>query len=139
MYNPECKETYTDEDRVVIHSPQYHGVYTAHLNCVWKIKLQAPQFYKLSINNSFDLNHSPNCTLDYLRITDKTHKLKLPKLCGMYHKIEIVSRTAELTIHFKTKARGGTGFLLTYQKVERQPRYIQIDDKTIRGSKYSSS
>ena len=133
--------TYTDVDLkkkkpTLIFSPQYPGVYNAHHNCVWKFKSEMPQFYKLNFKH-FHLNYSPNCTVDYLNITDKTNKLKLPRLCGIHHSIEIVSRTAELTIHFKTKTRGGTGFWLTYQLVERQQRYIRIDDNQVKGSKYN--
>ena len=95
-----------------------------------------PQFYKLNFT-SFDLSYSSNCSLGYLKITDKTNKLKLPRLCGAHHKILIVSRTAELMIHFKTKVSGGTGFHLIYQQVERQQRYIQIDDNKYEGSIYN--
>lgn len=135
MCTTECMETYTNRTRVVVDSPHFPGVYSAHHNCVWKIESETPQFYKLSFS-SFHLNYSPNCTVDFLKISDKTNKLKLPKLCGVHHDVVIVSRTAELTIHFKTKARGGTGFRLVYQQVEKQPRYIQIDNKKIDGSTY---
>lgn len=40
-------------------------------------------------------------------------------------------------VHFKTKTRGGTGFHLIYQLVERQQRYIWIDDNKVKGSKYN--
>ena len=97
-----------------------------------------PQFYNLSIKH-FDLTYSSNCSLGYLKITDKTNKLKLPRLCGVQPKIFIVSKTAELTIRFKTKVRGGTGFHLTYQQVEKQPRYIQIGNAKQEGSTYNST
>ena len=68
--------------------------------------------------NHFDLNYSPNCTVDYLKITDKANKLKLPRLCGGHVNRTIESNTTELTIHFKTKMIGGTGFrFLVYHQV----------------------
>ena len=136
LYTVGCGGTHYDQKVVRISSPHHPGVYTAHHNCIWKIKTTEPQFYKLNFT-SFDLKYSPNCSLGYLKITDKTNKLKLPRLCDHHYKILIVSRTAELTIHFKTKVSGGTGFNLTYQQVERQQRYIQIDDQKHEGSTYS--
>ena len=138
MYTVGCQETYSDQKRVSIYSPHYPGVYTAHHNCLWKIKTTEPQFYKLRVIH-FDLTYSSNCSSNYLKITDKTNKLKLPRQCGVHHKIEVVSRTAELTVHFKTKVTGGTGFHLIYQQVEKQPRYIQIDNLKQEGSTYNST
>lgn len=135
----ECFETYTDKAYVTIYSPHYPALYTAHHNCVWKIQTKTPQFYMLSMNH-FDLNYSPNCTMDYLKITDKSHKLSLQRLCGVHDKILIASRTSELSIHFKSKSTGGTGFYLTYKKVDNhQQRYIQVDDEIVKGSKFNST
>lgn len=136
MYTVGCGETYSNQKFVRLSSPHFPGEHSPHHSCFWKIKTTEPRFYELSITN-FDLKYSSNCSLGYLKITDKTHKLKLPRLCGLHYMILIVSRTAELTIHFKTKASGGTGFQLTYQQVEKQPRYIQIDDKKQEGSTYN--
>lgn len=108
--------TYRNKTYVIIYSPHYPAVYSAYHNCVWRIKSETPQFYNLTMDH-FDLNYSPNCTVDYLTITDKANKLKLPRLCGGHVNITIVSSTTELTIHFKTKMIGGTGFLLKYQQL----------------------
>lgn len=107
-------KTYRNKKHVVIYSPHYPAVYSAHHNCVWRIKSETPQFYRLTMDH-FDLNYSPNCTVDYLTITDKANKLKLPRLCGGHVNRTIESSTAELTIHFKTETIGGTGFRLFYQ------------------------
>ena len=71
--------------------------------------------------------------MDYLKITDKSHKLKLRRLCGVHHKIEIVSRTSELLFHFKSSSTGRTGFFIVYKKVSKQQRYIKIDDEIVEG------
>ena len=117
---------YRNQKHVVIKSPHYPGLYSAHHNCVWKIESETPQFYKLTINR-FDLNYSLNCTVDSLKITDKTNKLNLPRLCGAHVNRTIISRTAELTIHFKTRVSGGTGFHIVYHQLDKQPRYIDTD------------
>jgi len=73
--------------------------------------------------------------LDYLKISDHANKLVLPnngRLCGIHKKITIVSRTSDLTIHFRSQARGGTGFKLVYwQLAERKRRHIMIDGTPI--------
>lgn len=125
-----CSEIYDNQDNVVFYSPQHPGVYSAHHNCLWKIKSDKPRFFNLTITD-FDLNYSPRCTVDYLKITDRNKELNLKRLCGVHQKIMIVFRTSELTIHFKSKARGGTGFNVIYQKVKNQRRFIQIDNNEV--------
>jgi len=66
-----------------------------------------------------------------LKITDGNKELNLKRLCGVHQNIMIVFRTAELTIHFKSKARGGTGFNVTYEKVKKQERIILIDNNEV--------
>ena len=133
----ECEKTYTNRKNVTIHPVFLPGVYSAHHNCQWKIVTTEPQFYLLNITY-FDLKNSSNCSAGYLKITDKTNKLKLPKLCGKDIKILIAGRTAELKVRFKTKGEGGNGFKVIYsQQVGTKLRYIQIDDKRIEGTTYN--
>ena len=135
----DCNEmayTLTNQKRVTIHPVFLPGVFPAYPYCQWKIVTTEPQFYLLNIS-SFDLKYPVNCSLNYLKITDKTNKLKLPKLCGVHTKILIAGRTAELKLRFKTK-EGGIGFKLMYsQQVGTRQRYIQIDDKRIEGTTYN--
>jgi len=129
-----CYEIYTNRQAVIIFSPSYPRVYSPFYNCVWKITNKKRQFYQMEISN-FNLNYSPDCVHDYLKISDHANKLVLPnngRLCGIHKQITIVSRTSDLTIHFRSQARGGTGFKLVYwQLPERKRRYTMIDGTLI--------
>jgi len=119
-------EIYTNRQVLVIYSPSYPGVYTPFHNCIWKITTEKCHFYQIEMHN-FNLNYSPDCMPDYLKIIDHANNLVLPnngRLCGVHTKISIVCRPSDLTIHFRSQARVETGFQLVYwQLAERKRTY----------------
>jgi len=133
MHTTGCHETYRNNKYVIIFSPSYPGVYSSFHNCIWKITTDKPQFYKINIT-PFNLNYSPNCEMDYLKISDHAGNLTLPnngRFCGIHNNIAIVSRTSSLTIHFRSRSTGGTGFQLVYSQLEEekhQDSYFKIED-----------
>ncbi|XP_075463569.1 embryonic protein UVS.2-like [Ascaphus truei] len=97
-------------------SANYPSAYPTNANCVWLIRTPSKQ---VSLKfNAFDVQSSPDCVSDYIKIYDgasKTSPVLLDRTCGAAKIPQLISSTNLMLIEFVSDgAVTATGFKATY-------------------------
>ncbi|XP_074812772.1 astacin-like metalloendopeptidase [Natator depressus] len=111
----------------VLHKPNdtfssvnYPSLYPDNSNCLWLIRI--PQHQVFLQFDAFDLQPSPDCTSDYIRIYDgssRNSSVLLDKLCGMGSLPSLVaSRNVMLLEFVSDETTAATGFQASYSQVK---------------------
>ncbi|KAG9466383.1 hypothetical protein GDO78_016714, partial [Eleutherodactylus coqui] len=100
-------------------SANYPSAYSNNANCVWLIRTQSNQ---VTLNFvAFDVQSTPNCMSDYIRIYDgptKNYPLILDRTCGSGLAPPIIASTSQLLVEFSSDSSvTGAGFKALYSTV----------------------
>ncbi|XP_044129822.1 embryonic protein UVS.2-like, partial [Bufo gargarizans] len=101
-------------------SANYPSAYPNNASCVWLIRTPSDQ---VTLNFvAFDVQSSPNCISDYIRIYDgptKKDPLLLDRTCGTGLIPQIIASTNQLLVEFSSDSSvAGVGFKATYSTVQ---------------------
>ncbi|XP_044127238.1 embryonic protein UVS.2-like [Bufo gargarizans] len=101
-------------------SANYPSAYPNNASCVWLIRTPSDQ---VALNFvAFDVQSSPNCISDYIRIYDgptKRDPLVLDRTCGTVLIPPIIASTNQLLVEFSSDSSGtGVGFTASYSSVQ---------------------
>ncbi|XP_056401096.1 embryonic protein UVS.2-like [Hyla sarda] len=101
-------------------SANYPSAYPNNANCVWLIRTPSQQ---VALNFvAFDVQSSPNCMSDYIRIYNgptKNYPLLLDRTCGTGLIPPIIGSTNQLLIEFSSDSSvTGVGFNAVYSTVQ---------------------
>ncbi|XP_040266965.1 embryonic protein UVS.2-like [Bufo bufo] len=101
-------------------SANYPSAYPNNASCVWLIRTPSDQ---VTLNFvAFDVQSSPNCISDYIRIYDgptKKDSLLLDRTCGTGLIPQIIASTNQLLVEFSSDSSvAGVGFKATYSSVQ---------------------
>lgn len=101
-------------------SANYPSAYPNNAGCVWLIRTPSGQAALNFV--AFDVQSSPNCMSDYIRIYDgptKQYPLVLDRTCGTGLIPPIIASTNQLLLEFTSDSSGaGTGFKALYSSVQ---------------------
>uniref|UniRef100_A0A8C8VHH0 Metalloendopeptidase n=1 Tax=Pelusios castaneus TaxID=367368 RepID=A0A8C8VHH0_9SAUR len=97
-------------------SANYPSSYPGSSNCLWLIRI--PQHKVFLQFEAFDLQSSPDCTSDYIRIYDgssRNSRVLLDKLCGTGPLPSLVASRNMMLVEFVSdEASAATGFQASY-------------------------
>ncbi|XP_056383572.1 embryonic protein UVS.2-like isoform X2 [Hyla sarda] len=101
-------------------SSNYPNNYPSNTNCVWLIRIPSNQIFLQFI--AFDVQNSPDCASDYIRIydgADRSAPLLLDRSCGTGDMPPMVSTGNKMLIEFVSDnmATMATGFKASYSTV----------------------
>ncbi|XP_075699577.1 embryonic protein UVS.2-like [Rhinoderma darwinii] len=100
-------------------SDNYPSAYPNNANCVWLIRTPSNQVALKFV--AFDVESSPNCISDYIKIYDgptKTYPLLLDRTCGSGLIPPIIASTSQLLVEFSSDGSvTGAGFSASYSSV----------------------
>ncbi|XP_071972597.1 embryonic protein UVS.2-like [Engystomops pustulosus] len=119
LYQCNVCATLHNKDSGILTSANYPSAYPHGANCVWLIRTPSGQ---VSLNfDAFDLQSSPNCKSDYVKIYDgpsKRSPVLLDKTCGTGQIPPIVGTTNQLLVEFSSDSSvAGVGFKASYSSV----------------------
>ncbi|XP_071972590.1 embryonic protein UVS.2-like [Engystomops pustulosus] len=102
-----------------LNSANYPSSYPHNTNCVWLIRTPSGQ---VSLTfAAFDIQSSPDCTSDYIKIYDgptKRSPILLDKTCGTGLIPPIIASTNQLLVEFSSDSSvAGVGFTASYSSV----------------------
>ncbi|XP_075185924.1 embryonic protein UVS.2-like [Anomaloglossus baeobatrachus] len=114
-----CSTVIMDTDGFIT-SGNYPSLYSMNLDCVWLFRMPSNQVSLTFLG--FDLQTSPNCTLDYVKIYDgptKRHPVLIDRTCGFLVFPPIISSSNQLLVEFVSQSRvTRTGFKASYTTVK---------------------
>ncbi|XP_056402263.1 embryonic protein UVS.2-like isoform X2 [Hyla sarda] len=101
-------------------SANYPSAYPNNVNCVWLIRTPSQQ---VTLNfEAFDVQSSPDCMSDYIKIYDgptKNYPLLLDRTCGTGLIPPIIASTRQLLVEFSSDSSvTGVGFKALYGSVK---------------------
>ncbi|XP_072288205.1 embryonic protein UVS.2-like, partial [Pyxicephalus adspersus] len=103
----------------VVTSANYPSPYPNNASCVWLIRTPSGQA-SLTFNG-FDVQSTPDCTSDYVRIYDgptKDSPVLLDKQCGSKSIPQLIASTSQMLVEFVSDGDvAGVGFKATYSSV----------------------
>ncbi|XP_075052455.1 embryonic protein UVS.2-like [Mixophyes fleayi] len=113
-----CAHLLTNKNGI-LKSANYPSAYPNDASCVWLIRTTTEQ---ITLDfNGFDVQYSPDCVSDYIKIYDgpsRTSPVLLDKTCGTGPIPRIVASTNQMLIEFVSDSRvTGVGFKATYSSV----------------------
>ncbi|XP_063295425.1 embryonic protein UVS.2-like [Pelobates fuscus] len=101
-------------------SANYPSAYPQNSSCVWLIRI--PSGKVMLQLNAFDVQSSPGCVSDYIKIYDgpsKTSPLLLDRSCGSGVVPQVMSSASQMLIEFASDGSlSATGFKATYTSVQ---------------------
>ncbi|XP_069805665.1 embryonic protein UVS.2-like [Dendropsophus ebraccatus] len=120
LYQCDVCATLLNEKSGILKSANYPSAYPHNANCVWLIRTPSNQ---VSLNFiAFDVQSSPNCTSDYIRIYDgptKNYQMLLDRTCGTGLIPPIIASTNQLLVEFSSDSKdAGLGFRALYGSVK---------------------
>ncbi|KAM9326690.1 embryonic protein UVS.2-like [Gastrophryne carolinensis] len=109
-------------------SANYPSVYPNNANCVWLIRTPSGQ---VSLRfNGFDLQSSPNCANDYIKVYDgpsKSSPLMLGQTCGSGLLPPLIASTNQMLVEFVSDSSiAGVGFTATYSAIQCGGSYFGV-------------
>ncbi|XP_068129829.1 embryonic protein UVS.2-like, partial [Hyperolius riggenbachi] len=118
-YNCNVCANLLNQDSGVFTSANYPSPYPNNVNCVWLIRTPTGQ---VSLNFvAFNLQSSPGCTSDYIKIYDgptKSYPVLLDKACDSSTFPQIIASTNQMLVEFVTDSDStDVGFKATYDSV----------------------
>ncbi|XP_074920757.1 astacin-like metalloendopeptidase [Chelonoidis abingdonii] len=118
LYSCNCCSNVLHKPADTFSSVNYPSSYPDNSNCLWLIRI--PQHQVFLQFDAFDLQPSPDCTSDYIRIYDgssRNSSVLLDKLCGMGSLPSLVaSRNVMLVEFVSDEATAATGFQASYSQ-----------------------
>ncbi|XP_073423357.1 embryonic protein UVS.2-like isoform X2 [Dendrobates tinctorius] len=103
----------------ILTSANYPSSYPTNANCVWMFRIPSNQVSLTFV--AFDVQSSPNCASDYIKIYDgptKRHPLLIDRTCGSGVVPPIISSGTQLLVEFSSDSSiTGTGFKALYSTV----------------------
>ncbi|XP_075463570.1 embryonic protein UVS.2-like [Ascaphus truei] len=116
LYQCDICSSLLHQSRGTVISANYPSAYPNNANCVWLIRTPSDQ---ISLKfNAFDVQSSPDCVSDYIKIYDgasKTSPVLLDRTCGAAKIPRLISSTNLMLIEFVSDgAVTATGFKATY-------------------------
>ncbi|XP_075052657.1 embryonic protein UVS.2-like [Mixophyes fleayi] len=113
-----CGHLLTDKNGI-LNSANYPSAYPNDASCVWLIRTTTKG---ITLDfNGFDVQSSPKCVSDYIKIYDgpsRTSPVLLDKTCGTGSIPRIVASTNQMLIEFVSDSSvTGVGFKATYSSV----------------------
>ncbi|KAM9308370.1 embryonic protein UVS.2-like [Gastrophryne carolinensis] len=120
LYNCNICSTLLNEQTGTMTSANYPSPYPPNSNCVWLIR---NPFGQVSLSFiGFDLQYSPNCVSDYIKVYDgpsKSSPLILGQTCGSGLIPPLISSTNQMLVKLVSDSRiAGVGFKATYTSVK---------------------
>ncbi|CAI9543459.1 unnamed protein product, partial [Staurois parvus] len=120
LYQCSVCSTLLNSNTGIFTSANYPFAYPDNADCVWLIRAPSGQ---ASLNfNSFNIQSSPNCESDYMRIYDgpsKNSPILLDKMCGSITIPPLIASTSHMLVELVSDgAVGGVGFQATYSSVQ---------------------
>ncbi|CAI9615069.1 unnamed protein product [Staurois parvus] len=120
LYQCSVCATLLNNNTGIFTSANYPLAYPDNVNCVWLIRATSGQ---ASLNfSSFNIQSTPNCESDYMRIYDGPSKYSpvlLDKMCGSKTVPRLIASTSHMLVEFVSDgAVGGVGFQATYSSVQ---------------------
>ncbi|XP_075185923.1 embryonic protein UVS.2-like [Anomaloglossus baeobatrachus] len=108
-----------NENSGTLTSANYPSTYPTNYNCVWLFRLPSNQASLTFV--AFDVQSSPDCASDYIKIYDgptKRHPLLIDRTCGSGVVPPIISSGTQLLVEFSSDGSiTGTGFKALYTTV----------------------
>ncbi|CAH2326741.1 vomeronasal type-2 receptor 26-like [Pelobates cultripes] len=124
LYQCDVCATLLNTIKGTLTSANYPSAYPQNSRCVWLIRIQSGKdtevIYKKSRStfNAFDVQSSPGCVSDYIKIYDgpsKTSPLLLDRSCGSGVVPLLMSSASQMLIEFVSDGSlSATGFKATY-------------------------
>jgi len=110
-------------------SPKYNSKwadptagYPSNSKCVWTIKTTPGRYMRFGFFNTFDIEESRSCTMDYVAIyngIEVAEKQLIGRFCGIFPPPVLSSLGDSMTVEFRTDSSGsGNGFLFSWQTYE---------------------
>uniref|UniRef100_A0A8C3RQM5 Metalloendopeptidase n=1 Tax=Chelydra serpentina TaxID=8475 RepID=A0A8C3RQM5_CHESE len=128
LYN--CCSNVLHKPNDTFSSVNYPSSYPDNSNCLWLIRI--PQHQIFLQFDAFDLQPSPDCTSDYIRVYDgssRNSSVLLDKLCGMGSLPSLVaSRNVMLVEFVSDEATAATGFQASYSQGEDSASFTELGD-----------
>ncbi|XP_069823945.1 embryonic protein UVS.2-like [Dendropsophus ebraccatus] len=113
-----CRGLLTNSTGTII-SSNYPNQYPSDTSCVYLIRIPSNQIFLQF--SAFDVQSSPNCTSDYIRIydgADRSAPLLLDRSCGAGQMLPLVSTGNKMLIEFSSDDKmGANGFKASYSTV----------------------
>ena len=110
-------------------SPKYNSKwadknagYPPFSNCKWTIKTTPGRYMRFGFFNTFDIEESKTCKMDYVAIYDGidiNEKALLGRFCGIFPPPVLSSLSDSMTVEFRSDGdESGNGFLFSWQTYE---------------------
>ncbi|CAH2326743.1 embryonic -like isoform X1 [Pelobates cultripes] len=124
LYQCDVCATLLNTIKGTLTSANYPSAYPQNSRCVWLIRIQSGKNSIRAIRdfNAFDVQSSPGCVSDYIKIYDgpsKTSPLLLDRSCGSGVVPLLMSSASQMLIEFVSDGSlSATGFKATYTSVQ---------------------
>lgn len=120
LYQCSVCATLLNNNTGIFTSNNYPSAYPNNCDCVWLIRVPSGQAsLKFS---SFNIQSTPNCDSDYMRIYDgpsKNSPVLLDKMCGSQTIPPLIASTSQMLVQFVSDgAVAGVGFQASYSSVQ---------------------
>ncbi|KAM5129364.1 embryonic protein UVS.2-like [Mantella aurantiaca] len=119
LYQCSVCATLLNQQNGTFTSANYPSAYPDNVNCVWLIR--TPYGQASLTFNGFDVQSTPDCSSDYMRIYDgpsKNSSVLLDKTCGSQSIPQIIASTSQMLVEFVSDGGiAGVGFKATYSPV----------------------
>ncbi|KAM4618122.1 embryonic protein UVS.2-like [Discoglossus pictus] len=120
LYNCGACSTVFPNSNGTLMSANYPSNYPTNADCVWLIRAPSNQIFLQF--SAFDVQTSPDCASDYLRVYDgptRSSPVLVDRACGTGQLPSLVSSTNMMLLEFVTdNATAATGFKATYSTVQ---------------------
>ncbi|OCT83755.1 embryonic protein UVS.2-like [Xenopus laevis] len=120
LYKCDVCSSFLNDASGTINSTNYPSTYPNNVNCVWVI--QTPYDLVTLKFDAFDLQSSPNCTSDYVRVYDgrsRNSLLLLDRTCGSEPVPALIASSSLMLVEFVSGNNiEATGFKASYSTVK---------------------
>ncbi|KAM4618120.1 LOW QUALITY PROTEIN: embryonic protein UVS.2-like [Discoglossus pictus] len=120
LYNCGACSTVLPNSNGTLMSANYPSNYPTNADCVWLIRAPSNQIFLQF--SAFDVQTSPDCASDYLRVYDgatRSSPVLVDRACGTGQLPSLVSSTNMMLLEFVTdNATAATGFKASYSTVQ---------------------
>ncbi|KAM4618126.1 embryonic protein UVS.2-like [Discoglossus pictus] len=120
LYNCDACSTVLPNSNGTLMSANYPSNYPSNADCVWLIRAPSNQIFLQF--SAFDVQTSPDCASDYLRVYDgptRSSPVLVDRACGTGQLPSLVSSTNMMLLEFVTdNATAATGFKASYSTVQ---------------------
>ncbi|XP_077323984.1 embryonic protein UVS.2-like [Lithobates pipiens] len=129
LYQCSVCATLLNNNTGILTSDNYPSAYPNNSDCVWLIRV--PSGLVSLKFSSFNIQSTPNCDSDYMRIYDgptKNSPVLLDKMCGSQTIPLLIASTSQMLVQFVSDgAVAGVGFQATYSSVQCGGSYFNSE------------